>query len=158
MESKADFVHHESCRWARLHKPQQSKSITFAYRGFTRLLRQAVAVSFHVNHGAGGFGLGPAIDHYPVVDEHAYPPFQLVNYVCRAMILFDEDVRQDNIKFTALKHTILEAFRRHISRFCFNGAVVPRAINIHNETLLHYISRLIEVSNMGLFFFFLFRW
>ncbi|KAK1774842.1 hypothetical protein QBC45DRAFT_423774 [Copromyces sp. CBS 386.78] len=155
-ESKADFVHHESCQWAQLDTPKQSKTIRFVYRGFNHLLRHAVAVTFRLKHGAGGFSLGSAIDHYPVIDENAYAPFKLVRYVYLAMEVLTDDAhgwiwpgrtRIPQEKKITLTHKVLEAFSMHISRACFNGTIVPRAVNIHGETLLHRLSQLIQNLN-----------
>lgn len=149
-KSKAEFVHHESCQWARFDTPKRSKAISLAYRGFTHLLRCAVVINFRLNHGAGGFSLGPGIVYYPVVDENVYAPFRLVEYVCEAMYILanaSSELTWPRITLDpTLKHKVLEAFSRHISRACFNGVIIPRAVNIGGETLLHYISHLIQVT------------
>lgn len=148
-ESKTDFVHHESCQWAQLDTSKQSKAIRFVYRGFTHLVRHAVAVSFRLKHGAVGFSLGTSIDHYPVIDENAYAPFKLVRYVGHAMKALADDshlrfltrqTKKQGIRFSALKHKVLEAFSMHISHACSNKTILPRAVNTHGQTLLHCVS------------------
>ncbi|EGO54785.1 hypothetical protein NEUTE1DRAFT_88395 [Neurospora tetrasperma FGSC 2508] len=154
-ESKAELAHHESCQWAQFNTSKRSKVISLAYRGFTRLLRHAVVINFRLNHGAGGFSFGPGIVHYPVMDERVYAPFRLVYYVKEAMQVLTRSCdwlsrvnptlnSQMEIRFSALRHKVLEAFSMHISRACSNGSIVPRAVNIQGETLLHYVSSLIK--------------
>lgn len=158
-ESKAELAHHESCQWAQFDTSKRSKAISLAYRGFTRLLRHAVVLNFRLNHGAGGFSFCPGVVHYPVMDERVYPPFRLVHYVGQALWTLTERsysapfwtrqrrISQGKITPLSLKHSVLKAFSMHILRACRNRTIVPRAVNTRGQTLLHSISRIIEVES-----------
>lgn len=154
-ESKAESVHHESCQWAQYDMPKRSKAIGFAYQGFARLLRHAVIINLQLDYGAGGFSLGPGIVHYPVLDPAVYPPFKFVGYVSKAMWLLEATgtplLWGRGMLCGALKLKVLQAFSTHISRACFNGTIVPRAVDPDGQTLLHCISQLVMVTYLRTF-------
>ncbi|KAI1079822.1 hypothetical protein F5B20DRAFT_153848 [Whalleya microplaca] len=137
-ETITETKHEPGCPSAEFEVAKSQHTISITYTGLRRFTSRAMSISLQMNHGAGGFSIGPSFRCFAMVDGEVSPAFRIVKTLIRALrgigmknsISVDGSEEYEGFK-TVVNHGISKLRKIYQRRLA-----MPTDINAQGETLI----------------------